>query len=42
MSVEKNLKLKKGTKYCLMDSKNYLTEKDTWVTRSKVYKFTSK
>ena len=42
MSVEKNLKLKKGSKYCLMDSKYYPTERDTWVTRSKVYKFTAK
>lgn len=38
----KNLKLKKGSKYCLMDSKYYPTERDTWVTRSKVYKFTAK
>lgn len=38
----KNLKLKKGSQYCLMDSKYYPTERDTWITRSKVYKFTAK
>lgn len=38
----KNLKLKKGSKYCLMDTKYYPTERDTWVTRSKLYKFTAK
>lgn len=38
----KNLKLKKGSKYCLMDSKYYPTESDTWLTNSKVYKFTAK